>query len=94
MTKGICRDADFCQSFELSSRVPEDLIESALETKRLHFVKVGSEDVSTARILGALSNHIEAETSVPMRICIPGLGSAGWGDLGPQVRISERRKTE
>ncbi|KAF8912849.1 Elongator complex protein 4 [Gymnopilus junonius] len=78
-------DADsFCQVFELSSRVPEDLIEEALQIKRLHFVKVGSEDVSTAQILGKISSYIKTETSRPMRICIPGLGSAGWGDLGPQ----------
>ncbi|KDR85181.1 hypothetical protein GALMADRAFT_35292, partial [Galerina marginata CBS 339.88] len=74
----------YCAPFELSSRVPEEVMAEAVEKKRLQFVNVGLQELTTDSVLGEISRCLEVETKVPMRVCIAGLGSAGWGDLTPQ----------
>ncbi|KAF8973749.1 Elongator complex protein 4 [Flammula alnicola] len=74
----------YCAPFELSSRVPEEVIAEALEGKRLHLVDVGFQSLSTVAVLGEISRQLTTDGSVPLRICIPALGSPVWGDLTPQ----------
>ncbi|KIM48024.1 hypothetical protein M413DRAFT_439717 [Hebeloma cylindrosporum] len=74
----------FCLPFELSSRVPREVIEEAVDKKMVQFVDSGREGLSTSRVLGEISKELERDTTVPLRICIPGLGSAAWGNLTGQ----------
>jgi len=78
------RDAEsFCPGFELSSCVPEEVINEATQNDRLHYVDVGVKNMCT--ILEEVSRYLEGSNTVATRICIPRLGTAGWGDLTPQV---------
>lgn len=81
----LCRDGEsYCQTFELSSRIPEEVVNDAIERDRLHFIDV-SKLVSPSRVLEAVSRFVSSDTSAPVRICIPSLGSPAWGDLTAQV---------
>ncbi|KJA26157.1 hypothetical protein HYPSUDRAFT_199363 [Hypholoma sublateritium FD-334 SS-4] len=71
----------YCAPFELSCRVPQEVLAEAIAGNRLTFVDVGQ---GLAGVLGALRRALGAEGAVPLRICIPGLGSPAWGDLSSQ----------
>ncbi|KAJ3493718.1 hypothetical protein NLJ89_g10954 [Agrocybe chaxingu] len=81
------RDAEsYCQTFELASRVPEDVISEARKADRLHFVDVGSDALLPSAVLGEITRYMESDSSAPVRICITSLGSPVWGDLTSQVK--------
>ncbi|KAH9486750.1 Elongator complex protein 4 [Psilocybe cubensis] len=82
------QDGD-CLPFELASRVPKEMIDDGLKSQRIRVVNAGT---NMFDILGEISRFLEAETKEATRICIAGLGSAGWGDVSPQVceRIVKR----
>jgi len=61
--------------------VPKDVIDEALDKKKLHFVQ----NLSMNQVLQEISEELERDIKLPLRICIPALGSAAWGDLTPQV---------
>ena len=61
--------------------MPKDVVNEALDKKMLHFVQ----DLSISHVLGEISEELERDTTIPLRICVPALGSAAWGDLTPQV---------
>ncbi|KAF9480055.1 hypothetical protein BDN70DRAFT_993009 [Pholiota conissans] len=71
----------FCAPFELGSRVPEEVIAEAVGERRLTFVEVGRrvEDV-----LRSIAQELAMENALPVRICVPWLGTPAWGDLTPQ----------
>ncbi|KAF8167916.1 Elongator complex protein 4 [Crassisporium funariophilum] len=74
----------FCHAFELSSRVPDGLVDDALSASQLRLMNVGSEDPSLVKLLHEISEYLTADTSIPVRICIPSLGSPSWGDVTTQ----------
>uniref|UniRef100_A0A8H7Y5H6 Elongator complex protein 4 n=1 Tax=Psilocybe cubensis TaxID=181762 RepID=A0A8H7Y5H6_PSICU len=74
------QDGD-CLPFELASRVPKEMIDDGLKSQRIRVVNAGT---NMFDILGEISRFLEAETKEATRICIAGLGSAGWGDVSPQ----------
>lgn len=57
------------------------MIDDGLLSKRIYLV----DGTSMGEILGEISRFLEAEKKEAARVCIPALGSPGWGDLGPQV---------
>lgn len=74
----------FCQTFELSSRVPEAVVNEAIASKQLHMVDV-ERCTSAVEILGEITKYLTSDGSAPVRICIPSLGSPAWGSLTNQV---------
>jgi len=65
--------------------VPKEVIEEAVDKKMVHYVESGTKGLTTTGVLGEIYNELERDTTVPLRICIPTLGSAAWGDLTGQV---------
>ncbi|KAI6134010.1 PAXNEB-domain-containing protein [Pisolithus croceorrhizus] len=79
---------DYCHTFDLSSRIPESVIQDASDTNRLLILGVHvDEDVkaSITRLLGNIQDVLSVSSSETglMRLCIPALGSAQWGDVEP-----------
>ncbi|GJE85779.1 PAXNEB-domain-containing protein [Phanerochaete sordida] len=81
---------DFCQVFDLTSRIPPVAVDAAISKQQLSFIEVGQ---STERPLRRVLNQIvellgpeESETNSrkALRVCIPALGSPAWGDVEPQ----------
>jgi len=76
--------ASYCQAFDLSSTIPEEAIDDGLKTDRLHLIDV-SQNPSISGVLEEVTRYLSSDTSAPVRICIPNLGSPVWGDLTAQV---------
>jgi elongator complex protein 4 len=82
---------EFCTLFDLTQRVPDVVLDDALQHGRLVCVDVGPDSVkaesSTTRMLDTVAQALAESTTstLPVRICIPALGSPGWGDLTPHV---------
>ena len=75
----------FCHNFELSSRVPKELIDDAVKSGQLRFLDLEGRKFSITAIFGEIMRAIEADSSLPLRVCIPSLGSPIWGDVTVQV---------
>lgn len=92
---------EFCRGFDLASRIPQAVIQSALDSKQLCLLDIDSEcsdeeELPMSRVLRRLEQILtdKVDTSAsspspprrtPLRICIPSLGAPGWGDLTGQV---------
>jgi len=74
----------YCQAFDLSSTIPEGVIDDGLKTDRLHLIDV-SQNPSISGVLEEMTRYLSSDTTAPVRICIPNLGSPVWGDLTAQV---------
>lgn len=56
-------------------------MDDALKTDRLHLINAdGSKGV-----LEEMREYLSSDTSAPVRVCIPTMGSPGWGELTAQV---------
>ncbi|KAI9455854.1 Elongator complex protein 4 [Russula earlei] len=73
-------DDDFCCAFDLTYRLPEHVLDRATQSSQLVPL-----DASTdwTKLLGVIAEGL-GTSSVPVRICIPLLGSPGWGDPHPK----------
>ncbi|KAF9270412.1 PAXNEB-domain-containing protein [Marasmius fiardii PR-910] len=77
---------NFCGTFDLTARISESVIQKAVASKQLK-----------------TCDHflVSRGKAKPLRICIPALGSPGWGDFSPEnllyflqrIRILVRRHT-
>ena len=87
---------DFCHAFDLSSRVPNSVVEDAIHSGRLTLISPrqpsGSKGTAaTSQILSQIATLLlpgEVGSSTPQppfRICIPSLGSPHWGEFTDQV---------
>lgn len=79
---------DYCHTFDLSSRIPESVMQDASDTNRLIILGVHVDEnvkASITRLLGNIQDVLSVSSSdtALMRLCIPALGSAQWGDLEP-----------
>jgi elongator complex protein 4 len=67
----------------MTCRIPHSVVEGAIQSGDLICL-----DVNTPR-LEVVFQHMEeilkTESHIPLRICIPHLGSPQWGDLNSQV---------
>ena len=80
---------EYCRTFDLTTRIPKSLVEEAIQKGELFFVEVHSTESNP---LTTILLHLEAllkrdttPSALPIRICIPSLGSPQWGDVKPQV---------
>lgn len=78
---------DYCHTFDLSSRIPESVVQDACDTNRLVILGVHADHdvkVSMTGLLGKIQDilSVSSETGL-MRLCIPSLGSVQWGDVEP-----------
>lgn len=84
---------DFCQTFDLTTRVPASVLEDAVSSGQLVYINVDSSSSDlpyTHRVLQKLQdlvagNRAGSSALRPLRISIPSLGSPQWGDLEPRV---------
>lgn len=80
------RDGEsYCQTFDLSSTIPEEVIDDALKTDRLHLISVSGRK----GVLEEMTDYLSSDTSTPVRVCIPTMGSPIWGELTAQVGDSD-----
>lgn len=85
-------NGEFCRDFDLTSRIPDSVLDVALQTQQLCFISTEStsrERTSTSHVLGQISDILESTGSgqpspTPVRICIRSLGSPQWGELTDQ----------
>ncbi|KXN89848.1 Elongator complex protein 4 [Leucoagaricus sp. SymC.cos] len=79
---------DYCHTFDLSVRVPDSVVQGALQAGKLICFKVSRrpEQPSTAEVLQRLSEILTSQGNgnAPIRVCIPYLGSPFWGSLTSQ----------
>lgn len=92
LTINIRNSETFCHNFELSSRVPKELIDDAVKSGQLQFLNLEGRKFSITAIFDEITRAIEADSSLPLRVCIPSLGSPIWGDVTVQVIYTFRRK--
>jgi elongator complex protein 4 len=86
LTINIRNSETFCHNFELSSRVPKELIDDAVKSGQLQFLDLEGRKFSITAIFDEITRAIEADSeSLPLRVCIPSLGSPIWGDVTVQV---------
>ncbi|KAK7463780.1 Elongator subunit elp4 [Stygiomarasmius scandens] len=76
---------DYCRAFDLTARIPESLVEKAVQSQQLILDEIQplSEIPSTSQAIARIERLVasRASTSVPLRICVPALGSPLWGNL-------------
>lgn len=83
---------NFCEVFDLTSRLPISVVDAALLRKQLTFVDVPySEEQPMRRVLKQINEllgpeEVDSSSRKPLRICVPSLGSPPWGDVEPKVR--------
>ncbi|KAF5368347.1 hypothetical protein D9758_002425 [Tetrapyrgos nigripes] len=75
---------DFCRTFDLTSRIPEAVIDRAIQSQQLilHEVEPSLESSSTSQVITRTENVLaNRKAAIPLRICVPSLGSPEWGEL-------------
>ncbi|KAK7058787.1 Elongator subunit elp4 [Paramarasmius palmivorus] len=79
---------DYCATFDLTTRIPESFIQTALSAGQLSFCDVttlGPARISTLEVISRLEEVLESKgKTTPLRICLPTLGSPSWGILSAQ----------
>ena len=85
LTIDIRNSETFCHNFELSSRIPKELIDDVVKSGQLQFLNLEGRKLSIKAIIDEITRAIEADRSLPLRVCIPSLGSPMWGDMTAQV---------
>lgn len=84
---------NYCHVFDLTSRVPVSLVDEALRSQRLSLVATGGPSSTeserwspTTSALRHIEQVLQEQTTVPVRVCIPSLGSPiSWGDITTTV---------
>lgn len=73
----------FCCAFDLSYRVPGNFIDQAIKSSQLVLLDASRD---WTRLIGVIAESLGAspQNGVPVRVCIPLLGSPGWGDPHPK----------
>jgi len=74
---------DFCRAFDLTHRVPGRFLDQAIKCSQLVLLNASSE---WARLIDDIAQSLgtSPQDGPPVRICIPLLGSPGWGDPDPK----------
>ncbi|KAH6917199.1 Elongator complex protein 4 [Coprinopsis sp. MPI-PUGE-AT-0042] len=82
---------DFCHVFDLTNRLPQSVVDEARSSGKLSFVE--PDPSLAAPFIATATKRIETllknDSSLPIRLCIPSLGSPlCWGDLKSQDILS------
>ncbi|KAF8271354.1 Elongator complex protein 4 [Lactarius quietus] len=74
---------DFCRAFDLTQRVPRPFLDQAKKSSQLVLLNASRD---WRRLIDVIAESLgtSSQDAVPIRICIPLLGSPGWGDLQPK----------
>ncbi|KAL0950950.1 hypothetical protein HGRIS_007702 [Hohenbuehelia grisea] len=75
---------EFCRTLDLSARIPDIVVATAVRDGKLTYVDVGSssEERPSSRVLREISQLLGAASApAPLRIVVPCLGSPQWGDM-------------
>jgi len=73
---------DFCRAFDLTYRVPRHFLDQAIQSSQLVLLDASSD---WTKLINLVAESLGASQDlVPVRICIPLLGSPGWGDPHPK----------
>ncbi|KZT21654.1 PAXNEB-domain-containing protein [Neolentinus lepideus HHB14362 ss-1] len=80
---------EFCSTFDLTCRIPEQVISEASAAQTVSFIPVSHQgDASPSDIvLNQVADILQKDrrsTPWATRICVPLFGSAEWGDIVPQ----------
>ncbi|TFK57380.1 hypothetical protein OE88DRAFT_1671322 [Heliocybe sulcata] len=82
---------EFCATFDLTCRIPAQVIAQAAEAQILSFIPVSHTGDSSPSdsVLKRVADVLQRNGPTPQatRICVPFFGSAEWGDLTPQDAI-------
>ena len=74
---------DFCCAFDLTYRVPAHFLDQAIKSSQLMLLDASRD---WTRLIDGISEGLASSQDVrPIRICVPLLGSPGWGDPHPKV---------
>jgi elongator complex protein 4 len=75
---------DFCYAFDLTHRVPRQFLDQAIKSSQLVLLDLSSD---LTRLIDVVAECLgsSSQEAIPIRVCIPLLGSPGWGDLHPKV---------
>ena len=65
--------------------MPKELIDDAVKSGQLQFLDLEGRKLSITVIIDEITRAIETDSSLPLRVCIPSLGSPIWGDVTAQV---------
>lgn len=90
--KSLCVSSadDFCRTFDLTYKVPRHFLDQAIQSSQLVLLDASSD---WTRLIDLVAESLGAsQDAVPVRICIPLLGSPGWGDPHPKVRVTVRSR--
>jgi PAXNEB protein len=73
----------------LTHRVPRQILDQAIKSSQLVLLNVST---GLTRLIDAIAECLDTSSRevLPIRICIPLLGSPGWGDLHPKVWLITR----
>jgi hypothetical protein len=85
-SSGVSSADDFCRTFDLTHKVPRHVLDQAIQSSQLVLL-----DASTdwTRLIDLVAEGLgTCQDAAPVRICIPLLGSPGWGDPHPKVRVT------
>ncbi|KAI0788581.1 PAXNEB-domain-containing protein [Abortiporus biennis] len=79
---------DFCKVFDLTSRIPEEVIDTTISSGQLQLIDIsqfGTADHLTHIALDKLTEILGKENAdgskKSLRLCFPSLGSPEWGDF-------------
>ncbi|KAN0128381.1 PAXNEB domain containing protein [Lactarius tabidus] len=74
---------DFCRAFDLTQRIPGLFLDQAKKSSQLVLLNASRD---WKRLIDVIAESLgtSSQDAVPIRICIPLLGSPGWGDLQPK----------
>ena len=75
---------DFCRAFDLTQRIPGPFLDQAMKSSQLVLLNASRD---SRKLIDDITESLgtPSQDTVPIRICIPLLGSPGWGDLQPKV---------
>jgi elongator complex protein 4 len=80
---GVRNGESYCHTFDLSSTIPEEVIDDALKTDRLHLINA----TGRREFIEEMTEYLSSDTSAPVRVCIPMMGSPIWGGLTAEVGL-------
>lgn len=75
---------DYCGAFDLTQRIPRPFLDQAMKSSQLVLLNASRDP---RKLIDVITESLgtSSQDAVPIRICIPLLGSPGWGDLQPKV---------
>ncbi|KAF8640831.1 hypothetical protein AX17_000480 [Amanita inopinata Kibby_2008] len=79
------RDDEFCQTFDLTGKVPGPVLNQALQSGQLTCISVSDAEAGLRTVLRRIAMRLESSADgLPIRVCIPSLASPQWGDITGQ----------